>query len=145
MIYIGIDPGEHTGVAVWDAGRREFLAVSTVPLHRALGMVADVAAGNPVVVVVEDARQRRWIPRERSVAEYRGKLMGAGSIKRDCTVWEEFLQDLQKEKPAVRYELRAPQAGLTKWSPETFKRYTGWQKPTSNHARDAAMLVFGMK
>ena len=33
--YIGIDPGEHTGVAVWDAARQEFLQVEALPLHRA--------------------------------------------------------------------------------------------------------------
>ena len=32
---------------------------------------------------------------------------------------------------------------MTKWSAEVFADMTGWKGRTSNHARDAALLVYG--
>lgn len=141
MHYIGIDPGKHTGIALWDGTR--FVDVQTVPIHRALQMVegfAEVAAANAygLRVIFEDARKRKWLPRERNASEYRGRLMGAGSVERDCTIWEDFLKDR-----GIEYIAQPPQKGMTKHSPETFARLTGWKGRTSNHARDAAMLVWG--
>jgi hypothetical protein len=141
MYWAGIDPGEHTGVAMYDGA--QLVEVTTVQIHRALQMVAsfvEVAQANgiPVKVVFEDARKRRWLPSEKNVSEYRGRLMGAGSVKRDCTIWEDFLKDL-----GVDYVAQAPRAGMTKLSAEAFARLTGWKGRTSNHARDAAMLVYG--
>ena len=141
MYWAGIDPGKHTGVAMYDGV--QLVEVATVPIHRALQMVAsfvEVAQANgiPVRVVFEDARKRRWLPREKNVSEYRGRLMGAGSVERDCTIWEDFLKDL-----GVDYVAQAPRAGMTKLSVEAFARLSGWKGRTSNHARDAAMLVLG--
>ena len=36
MIYIGIDPGTHTGVAVWDSKAQVFIELATIPIHQAL-------------------------------------------------------------------------------------------------------------
>lgn len=143
MIWCGIDPGLHTGLAVWDGGKRELRLVATLPLWKALDTVKKwkaVAAGIPTrfAVVFEDARKRKWLPQERNVSEYRGKLMGAGSVKRDCVIWQEFLED-----NGIPFFQLAPAKGLTKWNKDTFAKVTGYKGRTSNHARDAAMLVFG--
>lgn len=144
MIYIGIDPGDNTGFAVWDSASRSFREVATLPLHRALQEVkrwkyACMMAPKftPFKVVFEDARQRKWFAPERNVSEYRGKLMGAGAAKRDAKIWEEFLAD-----NGINYEAHKPQAGTTKWSADYFTRITGYTGRTSEHARDAALLVF---
>ena len=146
-ILIGIDPGEHTGIGVWDTTQRQFLDVRTLPLHKALEEVkrwqyACLLAPVQVrfLVVFEDARQRKWFPREKNEAEYRGKLMGAGAAKRDSKIWEEFLQDHH-----IPYEAHKPAAGTTKWNPDYWERITGWKGRTSEHARDAALLVFGRR
>ena len=143
MIWIGIDAGSHTGIAVWDGAKEEFRLIDTVALWKALELVKKwqfIASGIPtkVTVVFEDARQRKWLPSERTSTEYRGKLMGAGSVKRDCSIWEEFCTDNKINFIAV-----PPQAGLTKWPAEHFTRLTGWKGRTSNHSRDAALLVYG--
>jgi hypothetical protein len=64
--------------------------------------------------------------------------MGAGSVKRDCAIWEDFCRDL-----GIDYIPVPPQAGLTKWPADYFNKVTGWKGRTSDHARDAALLVYG--
>ena len=134
--WIGIDPGEHTGVAVWDTGQRAFRLLATLPLHKALDLVREFSSD--AMVVFEDARQRTWFPRERNASEYRGRLMGAGAAKRDARIWEEFLSDER-----IPFEAHKPEAGGTKWSADYFARITGYKGRCSEHARDAALLVFG--
>ena len=140
MIYIGIDPGVNTGLAAWDTEKHMFRMVSTCSILQAMFCVRLVRDQfeQPVHVIFEDARQRKYLPRERNMSEYRGKLMGAGSIKRDCEIWEEFCRENGFEYTAI-----PPRKGATKWDAETFARVTGWEGRTSNHARDAALLVFG--
>lgn len=142
MILIGIDPGEHTGLAVWDTSAREFVTIETLQLHQALAFVKEMHdySGSDLGVIFEDARLRKWIPREKSMSEYRGRLMGAGSVKRDSTIWEEFLKDHK-----IPYRAIAPRAGATKWNADYFARVTGYRGKTSEHGRDAALKVFQMK
>ena len=138
MLYIGIDPGVNTGFAVWDAATSDFRVVCTYGIVEALHEALDWAENWNTTLVVEDARKRQWLPREKNLSEYRGKLMGAGSIKRDCEIWEEFAALY-----GIPIQFIPPRKGLTKWDAETFNKMTGWTGRTSNHARDAAMLVFG--
>lgn len=143
MIFIGIDPGENTGFAVWDSEDRTFREISTLKLHEAMEKVRAYRDASlypqarSLAVVFEDARQRKWFKKETSSSEYRGKLMGAGAAKRDAKIWEEFLCSL-----GVPYEAHKPQAGGTKWEAEYFARITGYTGRTSEHSRDAALLVF---
>lgn len=146
-ILVGIDPGEHTGFAVWDTHLGEFLQVCTLPLWKALEEVKRWAyvcemSVEPVhfLVIFEDARQRTWFAPERNNSEYRGKLMGAGAAKRDAKIWEEFLDGKK-----IKYRAIKPAAGRTKWNAEYWAQVTGWKGRTSEHARDAALLVFGRK
>ena len=139
MIYIGIDPGTHTGVAVWDSKAQVFIELTTIPIHQALLKVKRLYAESRelsnICVVFEDARQRTWFGRDKNT---NAKLQGAGSIKRDCSIWEDFCMDYQIPFLAV-----PPMKGGTKLSEAYFKTISGWKGRTSNHARDAAMLVIG--
>lgn len=137
MTFIGIDTGTKTGFAVWDGKR--FLEIETLKLWQALDRVRRMKEqGEDITVVFEDARQRKWLPREKSISEYRGKMIGAGSVKRDAAIWEEFCID-----NGIKFFSVPPGKGLTKWSAQTFAEVTGWQGRTSNHGRDAALLVYG--
>lgn len=143
-LYIGIDPGTDTGLAVWDPDAQRLTTCKTLGLYAAIKEVLkqrDAArlSGRGVVLVFEDARRRTWIPREKSLAEMKGRAMGAGSVKRDSSVWEEFCK--VEEIPFFH---PGPRPGLTKWKEPYFKALTKWQGRTSHHARDAAALVFGM-
>jgi hypothetical protein len=141
MYCIGLDPGKNTGIAIWNTNTQRFELLDTVPIHKALEIVKEW--GYPVRgvrVYFEDARKRQFLPRERNASEYRGKLMGAGSVKRDSVIWQDALTDW-----GIPFEMVPPRAGATKWTAETFRNVTGYTGRTSNHARDAAILVFGRK
>ena len=64
MIYIGIDPGTHTGVAFWNSTSKELFDLYTLPIHRALEKVKRFYNDNKglfdICVVFEDARQRKY-------------------------------------------------------------------------------------
>lgn len=138
--WIGIDPGEHTGVAIWNADTKCFVDIFTTTAASAILHIwyHYVRWNRHTTIVFEDARKRRYLPLETNNSEYRGKLMGAGSVKRDCTIWEEFCKTYNFDYQAV-----PPHKGATKWDADYFKKVTGWTGRTSNHARDAALLVFG--
>ena len=143
MIWIGIDTGTNTGFAVWDGRRKAFLAVSSLAIHRAMKEVerykaeAD-GAGTKLFVRVEDARKREWYGGRMTREEERSKLQGVGSVKRDCSIWEDFLADI-----GVDFEMVHPKDIMTKLPASTFRNLTGWKGRTNEHDRDAAMMVFG--
>lgn len=139
MIWIGIDPGVNTGLAIWDGQHQEFIELSTIPIHRALFKVQKFYQDNKglfdMKVIFEDAWQRKGYYEEKYT---NAKAQGAGSVKRDCTIWKDFLTDM-----GIPYWAKPPQKGMTKVDSEWFRMVTGWKGRTSNHARDAAMLVLG--
>lgn len=134
MFYIGIDPGTHTGMAVWDSKEGKFLSLETLPIHRAMVEVMNLRIGREILVVFEDARQRKWYGKGNTNA----KLQGAGSVKRDCSIWEDFCKDY-----GIPFRAIPPVKGATKITPEYFKLISHYQGRTSEHSRDAAMLVIG--
>lgn len=137
MTHIGIDTGTHTGFAAWDGRGKQFLAIETLPLHAALLRVHTLAKEQPVEVWYEDARQRKWYGNN-TAAKDRARLQGAGSVKRDSTIWEEALTDW-----GIPFHKIPPCANMTKLSAERFRNLTGWTGRTNEHSRDAAMLVWG--
>ena len=140
MIYIGIDTGVHTGIAVWDSEKGEFVYLDTLKIHEALNIVSSYAYKDiPLCVRFEDARQRKWIPMSKNMTAELGRAQGAGYVKAHCQIWEDFLRD--KDIP---FEMIAPRRNVTKLSAEQFGRITGYKGRTSEHARDAAMLVYGL-
>ena len=134
MLMVGIDPGVNTGFAVWDG--KALLAVSSMGICDAMMQVQVMHKVKSLhSVTFEDARLRTWYGNKG-----RDALQGAGSIKRDCQIWAEWLGLL-----GCPYKSVSPQAKGAKVDAATFARLTGWQGRTNNHGRDAAMLVFGRK
>ena len=132
MIRIGIDPGKHTGFAAWCDETRKLASCKALLIHEAMDEVLQLhRAGQLHSVTFEDARLRSWFASKGTEA-----LQGAGSIKRDCTIWADFLG-----AHGIAYRAVKPQAGGTKWTAEQFQRLTGWTGRTNEHARDAALLV----
>lgn len=136
-LIIGIDPGVRTGCAVWDKREKRFLEITTQSI---IGVMDDILEyhrkGYKIQIRFEDARLRKWF----GDAD-REKLQGAGSIKRDSSIWAEFCDYHEIDCVAIP---PAAQKGLTKMSAEQFQKMTGWTDRTSEHARDAAMIVYGL-
>jgi hypothetical protein len=142
MIYVGIDTGVHTGYAVYDSRIQQLTAVGTDKIHNVMQLVSglnDVSKekGDNIRVRVEDARKRTWYGFH-TAKQDRARLQGAGSVKRDAQIWEDFLTDL-----GVDFEMVAPKNNATKLTAESFRKLTGWVGKTNEHGRDAAMLVYG--
>lgn len=138
MIHIGIDPGVKTGFAVWDSEKQKFLEISTCTITEAMNRVIihrnmALTSEKDIMLHIEDARLRKWYGNSG-----REKLQGAGSVKRDSKIWEDFCKEND-----IEYRMVAPKNNRTKVSKEYFNKITGWTKQTTDHARDAAMLVFG--
>lgn len=135
MRALGLDPGTDTGYALWSVTEQRFLAVLTMPIHRAMANVLRLHEQMPsgLLVMFEDARKNRRRRDHTSAPRH----IGYGSIKRDCVIWSDFLND--HKIPNIS---SAAILGGTKWTSEYFVRRTGWTDRTSEHARDAAARVY---
>lgn len=133
MIYdllIGIDPGVHTGIAIWNGN--VLLLCKSVNIIEAILCVIELNRKHSIKVYFEDARQRHWFG-----SSGREKLLGAGSVRRDSQIWETCCVTL-----GIPYQMVAPKDNMTKLNAKVFKMYTGYDGKTNEHGRDAAMLVF---
>lgn len=136
MIFIGIDTGVHIGFAVWYSDGKYLAEVSTMTITQAMEriqMIADIRGKECIRLFIEDARQRKWYGKAG-----REKLQGVGSVKRDAQVWEDWCKE-----QGIQYRMVAPKNNRTKLTYTQFKTLTRWHGKTSEHARDAALLVFG--
>ncbi len=135
--HIGIDCGVNTGFALWDS-KEKLLSTSCGKIHIAMEVAKDLLSkfsneDKTVKLYVEDARKRKWFGNSG-----KEKLQGAGSVKRDAKIWEDYLTYLKAD-----FEMVAPKNNKTKLSAEQFRNITGYKAKTNEHSRDAAMLVFG--
>lgn len=129
---VGIDAGVNTGLAIITDGKIH--EITTCTIIEAMEKIKELVNNqNHLKIYIEDARQRKWFG-----GKGREVLQGVGSVKRDCGIWEEFCLYYN-----IDFELIAPKHNRTKTTAQEFKRITGWQNRTSEHGRDAAMLIWG--
>ena len=135
-ILIGIYAGTKTGVCVLIGGK--FFLLETMLIHRAMELVlkAKQEYGSLVHVFVEDARLRCGNPSDK---KSHMKQQGVGSVKRDASIWEDFLRD-----HGISFTMVDPKRNRTKTTHDQFCKITGWTGGRTNeHNRDAAMLLWG--
>lgn len=136
-IMVGIDPGVVTGLCVWDRRQQMLVEVTSMGICEAMNRVRRLAdSGELHSVTFEDARLRTGWFGGNSAA----RAQGAGSIKRDCSIWVEFLGGL-----LIPYKSVSPKAKGAKLDQRQFAKLSGWTAETNEHGRDAAMLVLGAK
>ena len=136
-VLVGIDTGVHTGFAVaFDHGEGgELETVECLSITQAMLNVLDLCdqfGKENLKLFIEDARLRTWFTGGRE------KAQGVGSVKRDAQIWEDWCKE-----QGLNYLMIHPKANATKTKADVFKKHTGWIGRTNEHARDAAMLVFG--
>jgi hypothetical protein len=130
-VLIGIDPGTHTGVAIKMHG--DMKIIETVSIWVALNLVkewAEYEGRKNTLVRIEDARLRTWFGNTGTE-----KWKGAGSIGRDCAIWEEVMV-----AENIPFEMVHPK-NVKATTAAQFKALTGWAGRTSIHAREAAWLI----
>lgn len=137
MILVGLDPGVITGYARADATTQTVIDVQSLKIHVAMRLIE---TARPDLVMFEDARKRKYgfQAMDAEQAKYGAAVReGAGSVKRDSKIWEDFLDDL-----GIPYLARKP--SRTKVGELYFKAATGYQGRTSSHGRDAGMIIAGL-
>jgi predicted glycosyltransferase involved in capsule biosynthesis len=137
MILIGIDPGTTTGVGIWDKTQKKIVDIRSggiIEMYHYVMAVHQSLYNDQVKLYIEDARKRKWYG-----TNTKGKAQGAGSIKRDCKIWEEICTEHNWD-----YEMIHPIKGATKMNHKQFCRITGYTQRTNEHGRDATMLVYGL-
>lgn len=135
---VGIDPGTHTGLALYDAAEAKLEAVTALPFWEAAERLRTVAP-RVACVVVEDARRVGLYARHRKLSGARRDraARSIGMIDRDVSLWLDLCERLAL--PVVTAE-----PTRSKWDADTFRRITGYTERTNEHGRDAARLVYGM-
>jgi hypothetical protein len=134
-LFVGIDPGVHTGFATFDPEKKE-LELFTYQIHQAFDHLQKIAPFIDLHVTIEDPNQ--WT-HFKSYKEAKAKLQGAGSVKRDFSAWRDFLNDWEIPFTAVRPDKTRNNCATNK---ELFRSITGYTKQSSGHARVAALLVW---
>lgn len=144
-VLIGIDTGVNTGFAVaidqGNGGQLQDIGSLTITLamSKVLKLAQEHGKEN-LKLFIEDARLRTWFGNAdaRQAKSGAGTREGVGSVKRDAQIWEQWCTE-----QGLNYMMIHPAANKTKTDAKYFLKLTGWAKRTNEHARDAAMLVFG--
>jgi hypothetical protein len=135
-IYIGIDPGVHTGIAVWNVATQSFTALKSANIVAAMEYVRSLDRGS-LTLVIEDSNIR---VHGNPAFMRKESLQGAGSVKRDGKIWREFAEHFGYTAMYISQLQKGK-----KWDAATFKAITKEPKGYNPHIRDAAKLVFGRK
>lgn len=137
---VGVDPGINTGLALWDGKSLVYGHIKTVNIINALHILLTYHHEFEVTVYIEDPNQNKPVFGEKTKGQNFQKLQkiaqNVGSNKRDAQVLIEWCQYYNIPFKTVRPTTH-------KWDAEYFKRVTGMKEAYSQHARDAARLVYG--
>lgn len=139
-VIIGIDPGKHTGFAVWSRKMQSL----NLGMFDFWGLIKTLELMNnlyqrKMFVRIEDPNQNpamHWNQHKAgSINNAANIAQKVGMNKRDAQLIMEFL-----EKNGIPFEAVKPTK--TKLKADEFKKITGYQGKTNEHNRDAGMLCY---
>jgi hypothetical protein len=161
-VYIGLDMGETTRMAVWFPVQKKLMCYSLTFIqylehfyniilsqtikYNVIMVIEDVAANSPVFLaekVYNETKGRYGYP-----ATHENKLAAV------CKLAERVGSVKEKTKTAIllceRHKItvikkRPTKASKTKLTHEEFVKLTGYKHRTDPHQRDAGMMVIGMR
>ncbi len=129
---IGIDPGVKTGMAIIDIGQYSF--IGTMSILEAIFEIRQMCKNDTQIEIhIENPNLRKWYGKNSNA-----KQQGAGSIKRDYSIWVEFGK--MYNIPII--EVAPKDIGSVFDNDVVFKAATKWKGRTSIHARDAARIIY---
>lgn len=130
---MGMDPGAHTGVALYRGGT--LVALETITPREIAAKLADVM---PARLVFEDSRLESFVWTSASSKAAALKMArNVGQIDAWCTLITEICADLGIPCHGI-----SPKAKGAKVAADAFGRITGWEGRTNGHERDAAMVAW---
>lgn len=146
MTYVGIDPGINTGVCVWDSVQKKIVYLKTMDFWEVIGFFESLrvtCTPLPIKVIIENSALNKPTfvkPGGNTTLKMQKISRNVGSNQRESVLLIEGVRRLgftvEEVKPTGTRGVKR------KWDAEYFKKLTGISK-ASQHARDAAMLVFG--
>jgi hypothetical protein len=130
---LGVDPGAHTGIAVFKDGA--LWKLETIEPHQ----IADyIKAAKPVRVIFEDSRLTSFMftqVKSRPAALKMARNVG------EIDAWSRVITSVCAELGIACHGI-SPASKGAKLSAETFTRATGWTGASNQHTRDAAMCAW---
>jgi len=133
QVILGIDPGQHTGIAVFTGGKLETL--HTISPHQIADFLRSSGAGR---VIFEDSRLTSYVfttVKSRPVALNMARKVG--QVDAWCTLIVAVCGDLGIPAHGV-----SPKGKGAKLDAKAFARMTGWLAASNEHCRDAAMVAW---
>jgi len=142
MIYVGIDPGRKTGLAVYDSLTKR-LELTTLDFWKLIDFfnnsIGLYSKSNFQVEIEDPTGNKPVFPKKLNHQSFRSALkiaQNVGMNKQEAVLIFEYL-----ERKGVRFNKRTPgKESITKINPKYFSEIFG-EVRCSEHARDAAMLI----
>lgn len=135
---IGIDPGASTGFAVWDRRVKAITDAATLDFWTIIDRIAEYYPPESCDLIIEDASLNKPRFRHKAGTGVQDRMSrNVGQVQRESVLLIEGLRRKGYNVIAVR-----PQSA--KWDAEQCKRYAGYDKRCSQHARDAIKLCAGV-
>ena len=153
MIKIGIDPGKHTGYAEYHLN--DFLRLDTIDFWTAILRIdGHKNVGNNIHVYVEQPALNRavWTAKSKITEAIRKQKNFTQSVDIGLKIAKNIGQNIEHAELIIAFckLIGVPVTGckpnersLTKTTKEEFLKFTGYTGHTSEHSRDAGMLVWG--
>lgn len=137
---MGIDPGEHTGVALYEAGQLKALSeVQPVDIQQTLQDHASMVA----LVVFEDSRLESAVWTSTGPLPVRLNMARkVGQVDGWCKLIEATCAKLGIPCYGIPPKAKSGSRTGGKVDPTEFKRMTGWKGRSNEHTRDAAMVAW---
>jgi len=138
MIILGIDPGQHTGVATFVDGA--LTSLETIPPHHLERLMSE---RNPARVIFEDSRLQSHIF---SAHKHGPRLSHPAQLKVARNVgqidaWCSLIFELCAEMGTACHGISPAHKGA-KLNATQFTTRTGWAGSSNQHERDAAMCAY---
>jgi len=138
-VYVGIDPGTHTGMATWRILDKSLTRVWSTDFWDCVTNIRNFHTWNHAKFFIEAPQKNPPVFSNFKAMGQSVALKIAQDIGRNKCMAELLIQYFEREK--ISYEALRPTKA--KWDAATFKRITGWQGRTNSHMRDAGRIVFG--
>jgi len=133
---IGIDPGKDTGFAVYDTDEKAFVLCKKYSFWEAIEKLAYYKTFGFLAYVELPKTKHVWHSGAKNQNAKNRTAVNVGSVIREAELIVEWL-----EREEVEHKTVAPKG---KVNDAVFRKLTGWPGRTSQHARDAGMLLVGV-